>query len=127
MKILLVEDDVPTQMVYQFYLNKLCYPMELVARGVQAVQCIQSKPNGYYSAMILDLGLPDIGGETVVKSIREYEQERGYNPLPIIITTAHSDEKTLEECRALGANYAFTKPVKLNTFQQILADLVHVA
>lgn len=124
-KILLVEDDIPTQMVYQFYLKKLGYGAELVATGKKAIQYVQSQPSGYYQAMILDLGLPDVGGEVVMESIRNYEKQTNRKPLPIMITTAHSDEATLTACCKLGANCAFAKPVQRTIFEQILPELIH--
>ena len=53
---------------------------------------------------IVDLGLPDIGGVEVVRHIREW------SPMPIIILSARSQERTKVEAFGAGADDYVTKP-----------------
>ena len=53
---------------------------------------------------IVDLGLPDIDGVQVVRQIRDW------SPMPIIILSARSQERTKIEAFAAGADDYVTKP-----------------
>jgi two-component system KDP operon response regulator KdpE len=55
-------------------------------------------------AAIVDLGLPDIDGVQVVRHIRSW------SPMPIIILSARSQERTKIEAFAAGADDYVTKP-----------------
>lgn len=54
--------------------------------------------------ILLDLGLPDIDGIAILKSIREW------SPVPIIIISARTEEKEKVEALDLGADDYITKP-----------------
>ena len=54
--------------------------------------------------IILDLGLPDADGITVLKFVREWSQ------IPVIIVSARSHEKDKVEALDLGADDYITKP-----------------
>jgi len=113
-KVLLVEDDPSMQMIYAYFLGKLGFQTEQVALGQRALYCVAQ---GHYHAMILDLGLPDIKGESVIECIRANEKNTAHH-LPILVTTAHGDAGILTACQKKGADAAFMKPVSLETFQQ---------
>jgi CheY-like chemotaxis protein len=125
-KILLVEDDTIAQMVYQHYLKKLNCAVDLAESGYQAIAAITGPSMHDYDAMILDIGLPDIGGEFVVSTIRCHEKEKGRNPaLPIIVTTAHSNETVLHECHRRGATQALYKPISCEQLRKLLSAFIN--
>lgn len=64
--------------------------------------------------VILDLGLPDIPGEEVLKKVREWSQ------VPIIILTAQSSEEDKVALLDAGADDYLTKPFSLS---ELLARL----
>lgn len=55
-------------------------------------------------AMILDLGLPDIDGQKIIKSVREWSD------VPIIVVSARSHERDKVTALDLGADDYMTKP-----------------
>ena len=55
-------------------------------------------------AIILDLGLPDIDGTELIKTIREWSM------IPIIVVSARDHERDKVECLDLGADDYVTKP-----------------
>jgi two-component system, OmpR family, KDP operon response regulator KdpE len=54
--------------------------------------------------ILLDLGLPDMDGKEVVKSLREWSQ------VPIVILTVRSDDSEVATALNLGADDYLTKP-----------------
>ena len=57
--------------------------------------------------ILLDLGLPDTKGETVLESIRTNDNTRH---LPIVVLSGQSDEQTIKRCYENGANTFIPKP-----------------
>lgn len=56
--------------------------------------------------VFLDLNMPGKNGMEVIKEIRAH---RDIKELPIVILSTSDDEKTINMCRTLGANYFITK------------------
>ena len=54
--------------------------------------------------VILDLGLPDIDGETIIRSVRAWTQ------MPIIVVSARDQERDKVSALELGADDYMTKP-----------------
>jgi DNA-binding response OmpR family regulator len=119
-RVLLVEDDCNIKMVYQFFLRKLGFEVCAVSTAREALLRTQQE---IYDIMILDLGLPDASGETVISSIREREKGITLNRLPIIVITAHGDDIITTSCLRKGADDVFIKPVSLDKFKHSLNTL----
>ncbi|BCN22830.1 response regulator transcription factor [Vibrio alfacsensis] len=78
-----------------------------------SLQTIQKYPNA--DAMIIDLGLPDFDGITLIKQIRRKEIS-----VPILILTARSNWQDKVEGLNAGADDYLTKPFQL---EELLARL----
>lgn len=102
MKILLVEDDPGIGRVVCDGLRAHAYDVEWLREGAQAITLLNSNS---YSAVILDLMLPDKNGYDLCRNLRGHGIET-----PIIMLTARDglDDK-LEGFRA-GADDYLTKP-----------------
>lgn len=78
--ILLVDDEVDITKAIRLRLEKLGYNVTSVATGQEAIKTFLSY---YYSqpfnVILLDIGLPDINGLEVLKTIRQEEEIRGLN------------------------------------------------
>ena len=104
-KILLIEDD-PAVVESIKLLFKIHWPeatlicSHLGKPGIEMVKT--EKPD----ALILDLGLPDISGFEVMKSIRLFSS------LPIIVLTAHTAEDEIVKALEEEATDYVTKPFR---------------
>lgn len=116
---LLVEDDPIIQKVHQVYLSKLGFQVTVIKLGQEAIQLSQIH---HYHCILLDLGLPDVGGEFVLSSIRSLELETQKHT-PIIVTTAHGTEETLEACMNQGASAAFIKPITQEGLRKVIQKI----
>jgi len=101
-KILVVEDDLGLQKYLKELLLNNQYSVQLASEGVTALSSIDKLPP---DLLVLDLGLPDISGESVVKEVRKKHPE-----LPIIILTAKDAVSDIVEGLNLGADDYITKP-----------------
>ena len=82
--ILIVEDDRPVRSLISMALKSRDYQVETSIDGKSAMLSLTGHAP---DIMILDLGLPDIDGNEIIKKIREWSS------LPIIVVSAMSDER----------------------------------
>jgi CheY-like chemotaxis protein len=71
--------------------------------------------------VLLDLHLPDIPGEEVLRQLRAAPRTA---QTPIIVISADATPKTVERLLASGANAYLTKPLKVRQFLRTLDDIV---
>lgn len=100
--ILLVEDDIGLQKyLKELFLNN-SYAVHLAADGIEALNFLKkSQPD----LLILDLGLPNMSGESVCIEVRKQ-----YPELPVIILTAKDSITDIVAGLNLGADDYMTKP-----------------
>lgn len=99
--ILVVDDEVKIVEVVKSYLEKSGYSVYVAYTGNQALEQFEKvKP----ALVILDLMLPDIGGEEICKIIRKKSS------VPIIMLTAKIEEEDILKGLNIGADDYVTKP-----------------
>ena len=84
--ILVVDDETDISLALGDLLGHEGYRVEAVETGNEALRRVS--PTHLYSAVILDLGLPDMDGLTVLQRLHTLDET-----LPVIILTAHGDHK----------------------------------
>lgn len=100
--ILIVEDDNGLQKYLKELLLDNSYSVQSASDGIQALNTIsKTEPD----LVILDLGLPNMGGEAVCMEIR-----KKYPDLPVIILTAKDSVSDIVQGLNLGADDYITKP-----------------
>ena len=99
--ILIVEDEPEIRRFLRFSLGAEGYRVVESSTGRRGtIDAGTHKPD----VAIVDLGLPDVDGVEVVRHIREW------SPMPIIILSARSQERTKIEAFGAGADDYVTKP-----------------
>ena len=101
MKILLVDDDVELGSMLREYLSGEGFTAELVLTGKEGIDGALS---GHYTALILDIMLPDMSGIDVLRQVRKKSR------LPIIMLTAKGEEDNKIQGLEVGADDYITKP-----------------
>jgi DNA-binding NtrC family response regulator len=102
-RILLVEDDANTRAAAEGILRSAGIQVRAVASGEEALACLESvSPD----AVLLDLGLPGLGGREVLRSLRERLRHA-----PVIVLTAERGAEVAVECMKAGAWDYLVKPV----------------
>jgi len=105
-KILLVEDNVDLQTPLKSFLLENNYLVEQAFTGAQALKKFEEN---LPDLVLLDLGLPDISGETICSRFKQYAPD-----LPIIILTAKNTPKDAAKGLGLGADDYIPKPFDLD-------------
>lgn len=99
-KILIVEDEKKIADIVRSYLERDGFKVTIAGTGQTALNLIKNN----FDLIILDLMLPDIDGETICTSIREFSD------VPIIMLTAKSAEDNRIKGLGMGADDYVIKP-----------------
>lgn len=99
-KVLIIEDEREIARIVKSYLEKDGFNVTVAETGKQALELIKER----FDLIILDLMLPDIDGESICTSIREFSQ------VPIIMLTAKSGEDDRVKGLGIGADDYVVKP-----------------
>ena len=118
-KILAVDDEKSIVMVIRVNLEFEGYQVTEAYDGVQALESIaEDKPD----LIVLDIMMPEMDGWEVLAHIRENPETED---LPVIMLTALTQDRDIEEATMLGADVYLTKPFEpeelILTVKRILA------
>ena len=102
-KILLIEDDTDLQKLISEYLYDYNFCCEIFSHPIDALQEYTRNYN-QYSLVVLDLGLPQMDGFDLFKSLKKIKN------IPIIISTARDDIGNKIYGFELGADDYLSKP-----------------
>ena len=107
MRLLLIEDDNDLAEAIYHGLQQFKCDVTHENNGLKALKIISD--NKLFDAIILDLGLPGIGGLEVLATLRQSN-----NSTPIIVLTAKDTTADCVQALNLGADDYMTKPFDLN-------------
>jgi two-component system KDP operon response regulator KdpE len=102
--VLVIEDEVEIQRYLELSLKQHGYKTVIASDGrIGLQQAVASRPE----LIILDLGLPDMEGQDIIKKIRSWSQ------IPIIVLSARGQEQEKVNALENGADDYLTKPFSL--------------
>ncbi|MPM21551.1 Sensory transduction protein regX3 [bioreactor metagenome] len=104
-KILVVEDDLDINNLLCKILIKEGYNIRSAYSGTEARMCMEQYE---YHLILLDLMLPGISGEEIIKHIRKIKT------MPIIVISAKAEQDVKVEALRLGADDFISKPFDTN-------------
>ncbi|CAI4030415.1 hypothetical protein DNFV4_00843 [Nitrospira tepida] len=116
--ILIVDDDPDIGFTLQELLEHDGYKVEFVGTGTEALSQTQDR---HYNAVILDLGLPDLDGLSVLESLQRMDPT-----LPVIILTAFTNSERTIGSLMQGAFAYLTKPYNRDELRATLRRAVGV-
>lgn len=99
--ILLVDDKKDFRDTMEIWLKSEGYTVEVASSGEEAIEII--KKDGK-KVVLLDIKMPKMDGIETLRTIRGFNKD-----IPVIMITAHGDEKALKKCRELGIAGFFPK------------------
>jgi DNA-binding response OmpR family regulator len=111
MKVLIVEDERRIAGFLAKGLTRQGYDVDCVHTGSDALRWTGERDDQAIDLVVLDLGLPDIDGLDVLRTLRE----RG-SDVPVIVLTARTEDTDRAEALRLGAVDYLTKPLPFPDF-----------
>jgi PAS domain S-box-containing protein len=115
-RVLMVEDDLPNQLVGQKILEKLGCSVTVKDSGLAALEALE---HGVFDLVLMDLKMPGIDGIETTRRIQAKYQ--GKPPFPIIALTADASEDAKRKCEKAGFQGFLTKPVRIELLQKCLS------
>jgi two-component system, cell cycle response regulator DivK len=113
--ILVIEDDAQSSRMVAKLLERAGHRVEAAPTGEDGLtSAFQAAPD----LILLDLGLPDLDGQTVAALIR---QQPALEHIPLIAFTAWPEDTAHEMARAYGCDGVITKPLDTRTFAERIA------
>jgi len=114
-RILVVDDQAPVLQTVATQLKRLGQEVLTASNGLEALDRLQQER---VDVLVTDLGMPYLNGLELVKRVR------AANPsLPVILITGWGEAIHPEDREALGIFAVLTKPISLQTWQDILSQL----
>lgn len=127
MRTLIVEDDFVSRRLLQRFLQPLG-TCDVAVNGVEAIQAfhLALAEGRRYDLVCLDIMMPQMDGQEVLKRLRKLEADRDIVMLQaakVVMTTALSDStNVLESFRSQCDGY-LAKPIEYKSLLSLLSDL----
>jgi two-component system, response regulator len=128
--ILLVEDDADDELLTRRTLknNNICNEVVVARDGAEALDYLfatgphegRDLEGAMPQVILLDLGLPKVGGLEVLRRIRADERTR---LLPTVVFTSSEEQADVIDGYGLGANSYVKKPVDVTRFHAAVVEL----
>ncbi|QAZ44359.1 PAS domain-containing hybrid sensor histidine kinase/response regulator [Mesorhizobium sp. Pch-S] len=112
LSVLIAEDNDINAMLARASLQKAGHHVDIVNNGRAAVDAVATEnPARRYDVVLMDLHMPLMDGMDAIAAIRRHEEASGVAPIPIMVLSADSQERTRHAVLAHGASGFVTKPL----------------
>ena len=120
-QIVIIEDNAQNARLAAKLLQNAGHEVMLAEDGEMGLETVMdSAPD----LILVDLGLPDMDGQTVVALLR---QQTTLQRVPVIAFTAWPQETAFDMARAYGCDGIITKPIDTRAFAGQIADYLSQA
>ncbi len=116
-RILIIEDSLLSRQFLKKILQPAGYEVVEAPNGTEGLAILASQP---IDCILLDLGMPEMGGEEVLRILQQQESQ-----VPVIVISADIQETTGQRCLGLGAFTILHKIVSPNELLQAVELAVH--
>ena len=121
-KILVAEDNSLNMEIVCFFLRKAGAEAVAACDGEQAVKLFEQSAVGEYSAILMDVLMPVVGGYEATRAIRNSGRDDA--DVPIIAMSANAFEDDVEKSRKAGMNEHFSKPLDIKSLMKTIRKYV---
>ncbi len=116
LKLLVVDDNMINLKVVRGFIDKIGIECATASSGHEALDMLEKNA---YSAVLLDLQLPDMNGIEIAELIRKHHRPT-IAEMPIIAFTGNTADEDMESCRIAGMNDFAPKPISFEKLVEIL-------
>ncbi|MEW6631030.1 MAG: ATP-binding protein, partial [Pseudomonadota bacterium] len=112
LSVLIAEDNDINAMLARATLLKAGHRVKIVGNGKAAVEAVtEAGLKHRFDVVLMDLHMPVMDGLDAIAAIRRHEEATAVPPIPIMVLSADSQEKTRHAVLAHGASGFVTKPL----------------
>lgn len=127
MRIMIAEDDLVSRKFLFKFLSQYG-ECDLVVDGLEALDAflMSIKDDKPYDLICLDIMMPKVDGVKVLKSIRDYENQKNMAPekrAKVIMTTALAETQFVQNAFDIGCDAYAAKPIDIAKFVEVLHKL----
>ena len=123
-RVLLCEDNEMNTEIASMLLKEKGMLVDSAENGREGLERFSASPEGYYDAVLMDLRMPVMDGQSATRAIRALER-RDAPRVPIIAMTADAFEESIREAKQAGMTGYVTKPVESAKLYRTLAQLIY--
>jgi two-component system, sensor histidine kinase and response regulator len=110
--VLLAEDNEINRQVAVELLETVGIQVDTVPNGRLAVEAVcRDDAHDAYDMVFMDIQMPEMDGYAATGAIRQFEEQHGKRPIPVIAMTAHALAEEKQRCRAEGMDDHISKPI----------------
>jgi len=120
LEVLLAEDHPVNQQLMRNMLERMGHRVTLARHGGEAVAAAARRR---FDLVLMDMQMPEMGGEQATRLIRADEQARGLAPLRIYALSAAARREDRQRGLAAGMDGYLLKPLQQKDLQEVLAGL----
>ncbi|MBQ7502104.1 response regulator, partial [bacterium] len=122
-RILLAEDVLINAEIMEQILEMKEVEADHAENGRAAVEMFIDSDEGYYSAILMDVRMPEMDGLEATAAIRALERSDA-KTVPIIAMTANAFDEDVQRSLQVGMNAHLSKPVEPDHLYQVLEELI---
>lgn len=125
LKIVLAEDDIDDQEIFNDVLMQIAVPHDLiiVGDGQKLLELLNADEAGQVDLIVLDLNMPKRNG---IECLIEIRKDDHFKDTLCVILTTTSNEDLIKEAFNAGVDQFFTKPHNFNDYISIVRKLLGV-
>ena len=122
-RILVAEDVEINAEIIRMVLQAREMEMDLAVNGRIAVETFAAHEPGYYSAILMDMRMPEMDGLQATHAIRAMGREDA-KKIPIIALTANAFDEDVQRSMQAGLDAHLSKPVQPEVLYETLENLI---
>ena len=118
--ILVVDDsNITRNLIEKVYKDQ--YKILMAANGREAIDIVDTMPEGVIVAILLDLNMPDLDGFAVL----DYFKEKGlFEKIPVSIITGDSSKETISRVMSYNVVDILIKPFSTFDIEKVVSKMV---
>jgi CheY-like chemotaxis protein len=116
-KIMVVDDDILVLQALRELLVSLGYEVRAATRGHEALELLDQE---HFDLLILDVVMPKMTGIELCRRVRMRDDEM--SKVKIIMLTAKSEIKDIQDGKACGCDLYLTKPIDPVRLKELIED-----
>ena len=117
-KTILVVDDsnITRSLIERVYKDQ--YKILMASNGREAIDIVDTMPEGVLVAILLDLNMPDLDGQN------HFKENDLFNKIPVSIITGDSSKETINKCLTYNIVDILIKPFSGFDIERVVAKMV---